>query len=154
MVTNQPYRKTIAAALIWAAALFSSLPAWAEPPAIDRAGMVILARNTVIALNHANLTGNYAVLRDLGAPQFILNNSPAKLAASFAALRASGLDLGPVVMFDPIFPDEPKVDDNGLLRLQGYFPTNPLRIKFDLIYTYVQNRWRLASIAVVAAPQN
>ncbi|MGB0922462.1 MAG: hypothetical protein ACPG06_03745 [Alphaproteobacteria bacterium] len=128
--------------------------AWAQAALPDRTAQTILIRTTIVALNHANVTGNYAVLRDLGSPAFILSNSPASLAASFAALRQSKLDIGPVVMFDPIMPKPAQIDSNGMLRLSGYFPTNPLRVKFELAYTQHDGGWRLAAIAVVAAPPN
>jgi hypothetical protein len=44
-------------------------PATAPHPAqIDRNGVLILVRSTILALDQANKTGNYTVLRDLGAP--------------------------------------------------------------------------------------
>src|SRR5215469_3527050 len=41
-------------------------------------GVLILIRSTLLALAHANATGNYTVLRDLGAPSYL------KLTASVA----------------------------------------------------------------------
>jgi hypothetical protein len=41
-----------------------------QPVQIDRNGVLILIRSTLLALHHANQTGNYTVLRDLGAPGF------------------------------------------------------------------------------------
>src|SRR5262245_20468190 len=39
----------------------------------------LLIRTTVIAVNQANRTGNYSVLRDLAAPGFQASNNPAQL---------------------------------------------------------------------------
>ena len=39
-----------------------------KPAQIDRNGVLILIRETLLALDQANKTGNYTVLRDLGAP--------------------------------------------------------------------------------------
>src|ERR1700754_3687658 len=41
----------------------------------DSQGLAVLIQNSLIALNHANLTGNYSVLRDLAAPGFQKLNS-------------------------------------------------------------------------------
>lgn len=38
----------------------------------------LLIRTTLIAVNQANFTGNYSVLRDLGTPQFQAANSDAR----------------------------------------------------------------------------
>jgi hypothetical protein len=50
-----------------------------KPAQIDRNGVLILIRETLLALDQANKTGNYTVLRDLGAPEF-QNNTAARLA--------------------------------------------------------------------------
>ena len=46
-----------------------------KPAQIDRNGVIILIRSTLLALDDANKTGNYSVLRDLGAPGFKLASS-------------------------------------------------------------------------------
>ena len=52
-------------------AAFAQAPAAAPKPAqIDRNGVIILVRSALLALDQANKTGNYTVLRDLGAPAF------------------------------------------------------------------------------------
>ena len=70
-------------------------PPGARPPTpapIDRNGVLILIRSTLFALDHANKTGNYTVLRDLGSPGFQSNNA-ARLAEIFAAERKDNIDL-------------------------------------------------------------
>ena len=42
----------------------------AKPAQIDRNGVLMLIRSSLLALDHANKTGNYTVLRDIGAPGF------------------------------------------------------------------------------------
>ena len=49
--------------------------------------LLMLIESSVIALNHANITGNYSVLHEMGAPAFQNANSPEKLAQIFAQLR-------------------------------------------------------------------
>jgi hypothetical protein len=39
-----------------------------NPAQIDRNGVLILIRSSLLALDPANTTGNYTVLRDIGAP--------------------------------------------------------------------------------------
>jgi hypothetical protein len=41
-----------------------------KPAQIDRNGVLILIRSSLLALDQANKTGNYTVLRDIGAPAF------------------------------------------------------------------------------------
>jgi hypothetical protein len=67
---------------------------------IDRNGVLILIRESLLALDQANKTGNYTVLRDLGSPAFQAN-SAARLSEIFAKQRNDNVDLSGVVVIDP-----------------------------------------------------
>ena len=114
--------------------------------------MNLMIRTTIVALNQANQTGNYSVLRDLGAPGFQIANTPTRLAELFAQLRNQNFDLSPVLFFDPKLIRPPAVQPNGLLRLSGFFPTAPQQVNFDLAFQLVDGSWRLFAIAVDTSP--
>ena len=118
------------------------------PQMLDANSLTILVRTTIIALNHANRTGNYTVLRDLGSPAFQKANTAAKLASIFVNLRAPNRDLGPIVLFNLKFTKQPTINKQHMLRLTGFFATRPLRVNFDLAYEWIENRWLLFGIAV------
>jgi outer membrane biosynthesis protein TonB len=112
-----------------------------------------MIRNTVLALNQANLTGNYSVLRDMGTPAFQMTNSQARLAEIFAALRARKLDLSPVMVFNPKLLAPAALQDGQVLKLAGFFPTTPEHVHFELAYQRYGEQWLLAGLAVsVSAP--
>jgi hypothetical protein len=113
--------------------------------------MLTLIRTTVIALNQANQTGNYTVLRDLAAPDFRNANDASRLGAIFQVLREQAIDMTPLLQISPEVTDTPAIDPNGLLRLAGFFPTQPLRVNFDMSFQYVENRWRPYTISVYLA---
>ncbi len=119
-----------------------------KPSASDNKAFVAMARTTVIAVNHANLTGNYTVLRDLGAPGFSSANDAARLTNIFRVFRERKLNLGAVVLFDPTWTVPPSIDEAGMLRLEGYFPTQPLQLNFDLSFRAIDGRWRLFGITL------
>lgn len=121
-----------------ASASASDLPA----PAV----MLALLRGTLSALNQANITGNYSVLRDLGAPGFRDANSSAALADRFRMWRERKLDFAAVLLLDVQLARAPAIGPDGALRLSGHFPTAPLRVDFDLVYQPVGGNWRLAAI--------
>jgi len=113
----------------------------------------LLIRTTIIALNQANATGNYSVLRDLAAPGFQEANNPARLAEIFAQVRGRNLDLSPILFFEPKLVRPPAIQANGHLRLSGYFETLPERVSFDLAFERSEKDWKLFGIAIeVAAP--
>lgn len=101
------------------------------------------------ALDHANQTGNYSVLRDLGAPSFQANNSAATLASTFQALRNQRVDVANALIVTPTFEIAPTMIEGGLLRTRGSFPLRPNPIGFDLLFQNSGGQWRLFGIAVV-----
>ena len=87
-----------------------------KPAQIDRNGVMMLVRSTLLALDHANKTGNYTVLRDLGSPGF-QSNSAARLGEIFAKLRNENLDLSGVAVIDPQLNMLPQIEANGMMRM-------------------------------------
>lgn len=135
-------------------------PTLPKPPTADKSPLArpddyklnLLIRTTLIALNQANATGNYSVLRDLGTPQFQAMNTDARLSEIFAGLRSRNLDLSPVIFFDPKLVREPTMQAGGLLRLTGYVPTEPQRVLFDMGFERVGDQWRLSAIVIDVQP--
>jgi hypothetical protein len=117
----------------------------------DSQGLTVLIQNTLIALNHANLTGNYSVLHDLAAPGFQKLNSTKQLAASFADLRVRNVNLSPIVLYQPKLVGDPTIDDKGFLRMTGFYETEPLQVHFNLVFQPVAAVWRLFEISVWTA---
>ena len=124
-------------------------PQIALPPAEDLLGLI---RATLIALNQANQTGNYTVLRDLAAPDFRNLNDASRLGAIFQVLREQAVDLTPLLRIPPEVSRAPTIDANGFLSLVGFFPTQPLRVNFDLSFQMSGNVWRPYGISVFLAP--
>lgn len=123
-------------------------PASAPKPAqIDRNGVLMLVRSTLLALDHANKTGNYTVLRDIGAPGF-QSNSAARLGEIFAKLRNDNLDLSGVAVLDPQLSLLPQIEANGLMHMTGFFPSVASQVNFDLLFAPVNGQWRLFGISV------
>src|SRR3981189_2857231 len=118
-----------------------------KPAQIDRNGVLILIRSSLLALDQANKTGNYTVLRDIGAPGF-QSNTAAPLAGSFAKLRSDNLDLSGVAVIDPQLSLLPQIEANGLMRMAGFFPSVPSQVNFELIFAPVNGQWRLFGLSV------
>ena len=125
-----------------------------KPANIDRNGVLILIRSTLLALDQANKTGNYTVLRDLGAPAF-QTNTAARLGEIFAKQRSDNLDLSGVAAIDPQLSLLPQIEANGLMHMAGLFPSIPQQVNFELAFAPVNGQWRLFGISVTvgqAAP--
>lgn len=129
-------------------------PAAARPPATPQRGApsseqaLYLVRSTITALDHANRTGNYAVLRDMAAPSFQRRNSAADLALGFSGLRTNRVDLSAVALLAPTLTVA--AAGEGSMRLAGSYPLPTHAIDFDLSFEIVDGHWRLNAIAVGA----
>lgn len=123
-----------------------------QPANVDVPTALALIRSAVIALDQANKTANYTVLRAMGSPDFQFSNSAVDLAGIFAGLRSKSLDLSFATVMDPQLTLQPQIERSGLLHLGGFYPAGTDEILFDLMFQNVDKRWRLSSIAVNSVP--
>ncbi len=137
----------LAAALAAGPAAGQTLKRPAAPPPIDAAGALALIRSSLIALDQANKSGNYTVLRDLGAPGFRANTA-ARLAEIFANQRRDRLDLAFAAALEPQMTLSPQLDASGMLHMAGVFPVSPAPVNFDLLFQQQDAQWRLFGVSV------
>jgi hypothetical protein len=150
--------------VVWSGASAQNKPApkpAAQPPAQpsqpqvvmpDAEKIVLLLRNTLITLNDAIQTGNFTVLRDMGAPGFRDANSAGRLSQAFSDLASKGVDLSAVTVIAPQLTEPPTLDQQkGMLHLKGYFSGQPVQINFEVLYQVVSGRWRLFGLSVQPA---
>ena len=107
-----------------------------------------LVWSAMAAVDHANRTGNYSVLRDLGSPGFQANQTAASLGSIFETLRRQQVDLSYTLNVAPIYDFAPTIQPDGMLRARGRFPLRPTSVAFDLLFENVQGQWRIFGIAV------
>jgi hypothetical protein len=126
----------------------ASVPLSEPPKEVSGPEISMLIRTTMIAVHQANVTGNYTVLRDLGASILKASNTAADLAALFAEFRKSNMNLAPTVLFDAELDEKPALSTNGVLRLVGHFPTKPQEVIFDMTFSYELGAWHIAVINI------
>ncbi len=102
--------------------------------------------STVAAVDHANRSGNYSVLRDISAQGFQINNTPAQLGQIFTGLRNLQVDLSNALLVPPTYTVAPQLVQEDVFRVQGLFQMRPISIGFDLYYQWEQGRWKLVGI--------
>jgi len=113
--------------------------------------MLLMVRTTMIALDQANKTGNYSVLRKLGGPG-LQRATPEQLAKTFEVLRAAKVDLAPASIVTPELSETPAISPEGLLNLTGFFPTRPSQIQFRLVFEAVGDAWKPYGLSVSLVP--
>ena len=119
---------------------------------IETIQVIILIKSTIMALQHANQTGNYSVLRDLGSPVFRERFDQASLTAIFSDLRKRGTDLSLIMQLPPNLAKQPEITVANELHLVGNFPTQPLQVQFEMLFLRLDGVWRLNGLSVDAVP--
>ena len=112
--------------------------------------LVGLIKTTIMALQHANQTGNYSVLRDLGTPVFRERFDQAQLTAIFSNLR--GVNLTPILFLPANLTRQLEMTEGNELHIVGDFQTQPLRIQYDFLFLQIDGVWRINGMAVDAVP--
>lgn len=151
-----------AIALFSCAALADTKPAPAKPAAqaqqpkqelkMETVQLVTLIKSTIMALQHANQTGNYSVLRDMGTPVFRERFDQAQLTAIFSTLRARNVNLSTVLFLTPNLTKQPDITEGKQLHIVGDFPTQPLKIQYEMLFLQIDGVWRIDGMAVDAVP--
>lgn len=117
-------------------------------PVPDQLQLTRMIWSTMAAIHHANVSGNYSVLRDIGAPGFQVQNSAAQLAEVFRGIREQRIDLSNTLLLGPTFTAQPTMVSNDVLRLQGLFGLRPVAVQFDLFYQWSNGDWRLYGVSL------
>lgn len=117
-------------------------------PVPDQLEMTKMIWSTLLAVDHANRSGNYSVLRDMSAQGFQINNDPARLSQIFASLRETRIDLSNALLIAPTFFEAPRQIQQDVFEVKGVFQLRPSAIQFDLYYQWEQGRWKLFGIDI------
>ena len=114
---------------------------------------VLLIKNALIALNQANLTGNYTVVRDLCSPKLRKRQKAADFALAFHKTHDRNRDMSFVMDMNPNPTQQPVFSTDGRMRLIGYFATQPLELHYDLVFLKtVQGDWWIDGIVLQTGP--
>ena len=111
-------------------------------------GLEALVKATLITFNDANVTGNYEVFHAKLSKPFREQFPVERLARRFQEFNKKHIDFDVIAALKPSYDPAPKVDDEGRLLVKGHFPSEPLRVNFDLAFIPSDGEWKLISINV------
>jgi hypothetical protein len=108
----------------------------------------VLIKATLLTFNDANVTGNYTVLHAKLSKPFRDQFPPARLKEVFKSFADNNIDFDIVAAKVPVTSKEPKVSENGVLSLEGYFDTTPSHVYYDLEFIMSDGEWKAIKINV------
>ena len=133
--------------LVTALMLVASLAQAQNKVPTDRA-LEALVKATLLTFNDANVTGNYEVFHAKLSKPFREQFSVERLARRFQDFNKKHIDFDIIAALKPAYDPSPAVDGDGKLLVKGYFPTEPLRVYFNLEFIPSDGEWKLISINV------
>lgn len=74
--------------------------------------------------------------------------SPARLLQAFKPFVDRKMNLAEYASAPPVFSQPPALDEDGNLRIKGYFPHEAGTLAFDLTYTFEYPEWKLLGLNV------
>ncbi|MCL4672408.1 MAG: hypothetical protein KJZ64_05615 [Sphingomonadaceae bacterium] len=104
--------------------------------------------STFAAVDHANRSGNYSVLRDISSQGFQIANNAARLSEIFAGLRNAQLELSNAFLVPPTYLEAPRLVREDLFQVTGIFQLRPISLGFDFTYQWEQGQWKIYSISI------
>jgi len=112
-----------------------------------------LAFDSLFAFNKAVQEKSFAHFHEERLSSLFRKQFPLeKFTAAFQVFIDKGYDISNIAKSEPVFDIPPAIDSDGLLVLQGHYPTRPNKVTFKLTYVYESSAWKLLGINVQAIP--
>jgi hypothetical protein len=112
-----------------------------------------LVLKTLLAFNQAVQEKSFADFRrEQLSPRFREQFSLEKFTAVFQAFIDGEYDISGIAQAEAIFDVTPEIDDDGVLLLEGHYPTRPSKVLFRLKYVHGASGWKLLGINVRVMP--
>ena len=68
-------------------------------------------------------------------------------------MRSRGINFTPILFLPANLTKQPEMTEGIELHIVGDFPTQPLKIQYDLLFLQIDGVWRIDGMAVDAVPE-
>lgn len=118
----------------------------------SRAEAAELVKATTNAFTDAVNARDLSLFHAQTAPEFQREISPEEFNELFADFVTQEIDLSVLGDYEPMFTSNPALSAQGVLRLEGYYPTRPSRAQFGYTYQFAGDEWQLIGIKFNLSP--
>lgn len=112
-----------------------------------------LATQSLLNFSQAAQAKDFGAFHATLAGPFQRTKTPEELLTIFRSFVDQGINLAGIAEMTPVFDPAPSINEDGLLRLQGRYPTRPSQVIFDMKYIQENGIWRLMGINVKVKPE-
>ncbi|BAT72043.1 conserved hypothetical protein [Thermosulfidibacter takaii ABI70S6] len=114
-------------------------------PTINQANYTILVKETMQKLGKAIATGYYNDFYSYTAPQFRQSVPLEKIESAFSRFQKVPINWETVGNLEPAIQSK-QLQENGVLKLIGFFPSNPYKVGFDFEYFKNNDKWKVVGV--------
>lgn len=107
-----------------------------------------LATRSLLDFNKGVQSKDFSLLYGTLSELWKRQTTPAKLEDVFKDFIDNRIDISKIANSTPVFEKKPAIIPDGVLELDGYYPTKPIQVRFSLKYTYEYPNWKLMGIRV------
>lgn len=108
----------------------------------------VLIKSSLLTFNDAVVTDNFTVMHAKLSKPFRDQFPPDKLRTIFKTFVDNHVVFDLIAAKPTIADSETKIDDDGVLRINGHFDTTPKQLKYHLGYIMSEGDWKLSAINV------
>jgi len=119
-------------------------------PNIEEAGALVV--NTTVAFGEAINKKDYSDFHKTLAIEFQEQVPLEKFNSVFSSFVEQGIDLTPLKNSAVQFSENPSLSSQGVLLLEGFFPTTPSRLLFSYKYIKRSGEWKLLGLNLNLKP--
>lgn len=132
--------------------LLASSMAGAEDRLPSAMEQEVLIKASLLTLNDANVTGNYAILHAKLSKPFREQFSADRLKQSFKVFANKKTDWEAVVAMSPVPTEDTHIDKRGALILRGYFDAGAKHVVYELDFIPSEGEWKASNLSVRVKP--
>ncbi len=124
----------------------TGLASVAHPPLPADSELKKMIRETLLKFNDAVARADFGEFYESLSRTWRNQLTQKRLAAAFQPFVEAKVDLSEIRNLEPIFSEEPRIDPDGLLFLNGFYQLKQHRLTFTLKYIYELPAWKLFGI--------
>ncbi len=136
--------KNVALSLLTVIAAISTAVGAPKVPAETELKSITL--ETLLSFNKAVQAKDFEAFHGEIAKLWQEQTTPEKLQELFKDFIDKELDISSIKKVEPVFNKPAEIDSDGVLIINGYYPTTPKRVVFRLKYLQEEGDWKLVGI--------
>ena len=129
-----------------------AMPAGAANTVPSPTAQEILIKTSILTLNDAIVSGNFAVLHAKLAKPAREEFGPDYIKQVFASFAEQKIDMSAISAAAPIASDAAQIDDRGALLLRGRFDVGRGRLVYELHFLPSEGDWKPINLNISVKP--